>query len=261
MQRLFFAALMLFAVSAWPQQPQGPVEITSESHHHLVLDNMFVRVFAVAVDPKSSTLMHRHQHDYISVALGDSEIQNVREGTQPVTVKFKDGDVRYAPAGLVHAVGDSGDQPFRNITIELQQPATNQKACTESCAIPVTCEKNVPCASATKIMTADQWSVTQITIPAGGVYPQHTHLANFLVVPLTDSDVKVRIQDSPETAAHDEIGKVTWHNPVIHTMRNPGSKPVRVVILEFRGRPAGEGSESMDPQDQKAGERKPHDHR
>lgn len=259
MRLTFFAALMLFAVSAWPQQP-APVEITSESSHQMVLENMYVRAFAVTVNPKASTLMHRHGHDYIAVALGDSEIQNVREGAQPVTVKFKDGDVRYTPAGLVHAVGNGSDQPFRNITIELLQPTTNQKACTESCAIPVTCEKNVPCASVTKVMTADQWSVTQITIPAGGSYPQHTHLANFLVVPLTDGDMKVRVQDAAETMSHEETGKVAWHNPVIHTMTNTGSKPVRAVVLEFRGRPAGEGSESMGPQDQKAGEHKPHDH-
>lgn len=260
MRRTLFAALMCFAVSAWPQQQPAPVEITSEPSHHLVLENMYVRAFAVTVNPKSSTLMHRHGHDYIAVALGDSEIQNIREGAAPVTVKFKDGDVRYTPAGLVHAVGESSNQPFHNITIELMQPTTNQKACTESCTIPVTCEKNVPCASVTKVMSADQWSVTQITIPAGGIYPQHTHLANFLVVPLTDGDVKVRVQDAPETTVHDETGKVTWHKPEIHTMTNTGSKPVRVVVLEFRGRPAGEGSESMGPQDQKTGEHKPHDH-
>lgn len=258
MLRTLLAFLTLVTVSAWPQQ--SLVEITAEPSHHLVLDNMFVRVFAVTVNPKSTTLMHRHGRDYLAVALGDSEIQNIREGAQPVAAKLKDGDVVYAPAGVVHAVRDAGSQPFRNITIELKQPTTNQKTCTGSCAIPVTCEKHAACASVTKVMTADQWSVTRITIPAGGIYPQHTHLANFLVIPLTDGDLKVRVQDTPETMAHDETGKVTWHNPVIHTMTNTGSKPLRVIVLEFRGRPSGEGSESMTAPDHKAGESKPHDH-
>lgn len=259
MQRTFLAVLMFFAVSAWPQQ-QGTVDVTSEPHHHHVMDNMFVRAYAVTVDPKTTSLMHRHSHNYLSVSLGDAEILNTKEGGQPVTTKLKDGDVRYTAAPLVHMVSDAGDQPFRNITIELMQDTTNQKACTQSCEIPVTCDKNVLCASVTKVMSADQWSVTRITIPAGGVYPKHTHLANFLVIPLTDGDAKVQVQDAAPAMSHDETGKITWNNPVIHTITNTGSKPLRVVVLEFRGRPAGEGSESMGPQDQKSGERKPHDH-
>jgi hypothetical protein len=258
MQRLAAAAILLAASFAWGQQAD-PVDVSAEPHHHVVLDNLFVKAYDVQVAPKESTLMHRHGKDYLGVFLGNSEIQNTKQGAQPAMAKFKDGDVRYTPGGLVHAIADSGDAPFRNITIELLQPTTNQKNCTESCSIPVKCEGSAPCATATKIMTADQWSVTQIEIPAGGVYPQHTHLANFLVIPLTDADVKVKNQDGPETPAHYATGKVTWNNPLVHTITNTGKTPAKAVVLEFRGRPAGEGSESMGA-DQKAGEHKPHDH-
>jgi quercetin dioxygenase-like cupin family protein len=260
MTRIFFPAVLLLA-SGFAQQRQTPVEITAEPSHHMVLENLFIRAFAVTVNPKDSTLMHRHGHDYLAVALGDSEIQNIKESGQPIAVKFKDGDVRYSPAGVLHAVADPGDQPFHNITIELLQPTTNQRTCTESCAIPVHCAGNEKaCAVATKIMTSDQWSVTEITIPAGGSYPQHTHLANFLVVPLTDLNLKARDQDQPAITLTGKPGEVAWNNPMIHTITNPGSTAARFVVLEFRGRPAGEGSESMVPQDQKPGEHKPHDH-
>ena len=92
MSRLIAAVLFLTAF-AMAQQNQQPVEITSEPSHHLVLDNLFVRAFAVNIPPKASTLMHRHGHDYLSVALGDSEIENVKQGAQPATAKFKDGQV------------------------------------------------------------------------------------------------------------------------------------------------------------------------
>jgi hypothetical protein len=259
MRNLSVATLFLIlALTVWAQQAQAPVEITSEPSHHLVLDNMFVRVFAVSVDPGKSTLMHRHGHDYISVALGDSQIMNTKEGAQPVPVAFKDGDVRFSAAGLVHAVSDSGSTPFRNRTIELMQPTTNQKACTEACEIPVTCEAadKSTCATVKKLFTADQWSVTMVNIPPGGKYPQHTHLANFLNVPLSDADVSMKNQDLPETAVHAKAGEVTWNNPVVHTVTNTGKTPARVVVLEFRGRPAGEGSESPGPKDAP----KPHDH-
>jgi hypothetical protein len=260
MIRTLLAATLFLSISAGAQQ-KDPVEITSEPSHHLVMENLFVRVFAVTVSPKHPTLMHRHGKDYISIALGDSEILNTKQGAQPVDVKFKDGQVGYAAAGLVHSVADNGDGPFRNLTIELMQPTTNQKACTESCSIPIPCASTdkSQCVTETKIMGSDQWSVTQIVIPAGATYPKHTHLANFLVLPLADADVKVRNQDGPETNMHNEAGKPTWNNPVVHTLTNSDSKPASVVLLEFRGRPAGEGSESIGRPDN-GEDHKPHDH-
>lgn len=246
MSRLI-AAVLFLVTFAMAQQTQQPVEITSEPSHHLVLDNLFVRAFAVNIAPKASTLMHRHGHDYLSVALGDSEIENVKQGAQPVTAKFKDGQVGFAPAGLVHLVRNSGDQPFRNITIELMQPTTHQKACTASCDIQVNCPQGSSCASVAEVMSSDQWAVTQVSIPAGGIYPQHTHLANFLVVPLTDVDATIRNQDQPETSSKSKPGDVIWNNPAVHSVRNNGSSPARLVIIEFRGRPAGQGSEPMPP--------------
>ncbi len=73
------------------------------------------------------------------------------------------------PAGLVHAITDNASTPFHNRTIELLQPTTNQKACTESCEIPVPCDSadKTKCATVTKLITADQWSVTQIDVASG----------------------------------------------------------------------------------------------
>jgi quercetin dioxygenase-like cupin family protein len=155
-------------------------------------------------------------------------------------------------------VTNTGSKPFRNATIELMAPTTNQKACTESCAIPVPCDSadKSACTTVVKVFTSDQWSATLITLPPGAKYPQHTHLANFLNVPLTDADVTMKNQDQPETVVHFKVGEVTWNNPVVHTVTNTGKTTAKVVVLEFRGRPAGEGSESLGPKDAP----KPHDH-
>jgi quercetin dioxygenase-like cupin family protein len=96
--------------------------------------------------------------------------------------------------------------------------------------------------------------------PAPGAYfPQHTHPANFLTIPLSDAELKVCVQDGPETDAHYKAGGVRWNNPVVHTITNPGSRAVNVIILEFRGRPSGEGSDSMGGT-QKPDDHKPHAH-
>ena len=261
MRKLSIVTLfVILALTAWAQQAQAPVEITSEPSHHLVFENMFVRVFAVSVDPGQSTLMHHHGHDYLGITLGDSQITNMKQGAPPARVSIKDGDVKFTPSGLVHAIADNAATPFHNRTIELLQPTTNQKACTESCEIPVPCDSpdKTKCVTVTKLITADQWSVTLINLPPGAKYPQHTHLANFLTVPLTDADVTMKNQDQPETAVHSKTGELAWNNPVVHTVTNSGTTTAKVVVLEFRGRPAGEGSESMGSQSKEAP--KPHDH-
>jgi hypothetical protein len=233
MRKALICVVLVFGFAATAQQ--NPVEITSEPHHHLVLENTYVRAFAVNVAPKETSLVHRHGHDYLSVSLGDAQIMNAKAGEAPVAANFKDGDVRFSAAPVVHAVTDTGDGPFRNITIELLGPTTGQHACTESCSIAVPCESadKAACTSVVKLMSADQWSVTLVTVPAGARYAQHAHAGSFLVVPLSDADVKTKSQDAPETDLHTKTGAITWNGPVVHTITNTGTKTSRVVVLEF----------------------------
>ncbi len=237
--RKFSILILLFVLPALSQQAQAPVEITSEPSHHPAVNNQFVRVFQVWVDPGKSSLLHRHAKDYLSVSVGDAQIINAKEGAQPVAANFKDGDVRFTKAPLVHAVTNTGSTPFRNATIELLGPTTNQKACTESCSIPVPCDSadKSACASVVKVMTADEWSVTQVTLPPGAKYAQHAHQGSFLVVPLTDADLTMKDQDKPEVVTYSKAGVVTWNNPVTHTITNAGKTTAKSVVLEFRGQP------------------------
>jgi quercetin dioxygenase-like cupin family protein len=124
--------------------------------------------------------------------------------------------------------------------------------------VPCDSADKAKCVTVTKLITADQWTVTLVTSPPGAKYPQHTHLANFLTIPLTDADITRKNQDQPEETVHSRTGELTWNNPVVHTLTNSGKTTARTIVLEFRGRPAGEGSESMAPQSKDAP--KPHDH-
>jgi uncharacterized RmlC-like cupin family protein len=75
-----------------------------------------------------------------------------------------------------------------------------------------------------------------VTLPAGGLEPKHAHTTPYLLIALTDADLKVKVGDGPENAAHRKAGDVTWNNPVVHTVTNTGSNPTKVVVLEFKGK-------------------------
>ena len=102
MRKSRVAGLLFLATAALAQHQQS-VEITSEPSHHLVFQNEYVRVFDVTVAPRATTLVHKHNYDYLFVTLGDSDVVSVRPGEKPVALKLKDGEVRFTPGNFAHA--------------------------------------------------------------------------------------------------------------------------------------------------------------
>src|SRR5689334_1661157 len=68
-RHLIFPALLLATITLLAQTAE--VAITAEPHHHLLLENQQVRVWLAEVAPHDSTLMHRHDHDYAFVSIGE----------------------------------------------------------------------------------------------------------------------------------------------------------------------------------------------
>jgi len=124
--RLLFPALVL-ATIALAAQTAPDVEITAEPHHHLLLENQQVRVWLAEVAPHDATLMHRHNHDYVFVSLGDTNVQNEVEGKPPVTLKMQDGETHFSPGGFSHIARDLANTPFRAIAVELMQDEAAHK--------------------------------------------------------------------------------------------------------------------------------------
>src|SRR5438270_4483264 len=113
--------LCLLAAVLLAAQTNTEVEITSEPHHHLTLENESVRVFNVQVAPHADTLMHWHRHEYVFVTLGASHVLNEVMGKGPVELKLPDGDTHFSPATFAHVARNLSDQPFFNVTIEYLQ--------------------------------------------------------------------------------------------------------------------------------------------
>src|ERR1700752_1237882 len=116
-----YVAFLVLMAAILGAQTASEVGITAEPYHHLIFSNDQVRVFNVEIPPGSSTQVHVHRHDYVSISLGAAQIRNAVQGKAPVEVKFKDGDTRFAAGSFSHAVTDLGEQPFHNLTIEYLQ--------------------------------------------------------------------------------------------------------------------------------------------
>ncbi|HWZ42080.1 MAG TPA: hypothetical protein VNW97_01315 [Candidatus Saccharimonadales bacterium] len=218
------------------------MDLTSEPSHHLVLENAFVRVFDVSVAPRATTLVHRHDHDYVFVALGDAAFTNARTGAQPSEVLLNDGDARFTAGGFAHAARNNRDTIFRNITIEILNPATGERNCAQDCWLPCNLPDKSICPAIQRLFSSDQWVVTSVTLPPGAKLAEHIHASHHLAVAVTDLHLKTQSQGQPENETSAKTGDILWVNPVAHTVANAGQKPARFVTLEFNGTSAPEAS-------------------
>ena len=105
--------------SQYPTAPTGPVPLSDEPHHRLVLQNAFTRVYNVMVPPLDVTLLHQHDFPYIYVVLGPADIINAIQGKPELHQVLQDGDTHYTPGHFAHVARTDSGTPFHNITIEL----------------------------------------------------------------------------------------------------------------------------------------------
>lgn len=232
MRKARVVGLLFVATATLAQQPQS-VEITSEPSHHLVFQNEYVRVFDVTVAPKASTLIHRHNYDYVFVTLGDSDVVSVRPGEKPISLLLKDGEVRFTPGSFAHAAINNADRPFHNITIELLKPSSNVKTCTDTCNDPSYVCGGI-CPEKVKRISSDQWMMSLITLPPTAGLKKHTHTMPHLVIAVSALDLTSQ-SDAGSNNIHQGPGGLSWVPAGnTHTLTNNSTKPAQFVTLEFK---------------------------
>jgi quercetin dioxygenase-like cupin family protein len=216
----------LLPAMALAQPPASEVAIDAEPHHHLVLENAQVRVFQVEVAPHASTLMHRHNRDYVFVTLGPAEIENDVAGKPPVPLKLQDGEIRFSTGGFAHIAKNLADTPFRNITIELLQPS--QAA--EDAGKP----RELPGGTITPVLVKDGARVSDVRLKAGGVIPRHHHDGPHLIVAVTDLTLRNEVEGQAAMTRTLKAGEVAWiPGGITHTVTNEAAGEARLITMEL----------------------------
>ena len=125
---LFFLPIATLNAQTPPATPSPSdpakllVAITAEPHHHLILENPYVRVFHVEIISPDATLLHRHNLPYAYMSIGKAEFTNAVEGKPDIRVSMADGQLGYSNGGFSHIIRTEDDTPFYNITVELRHP-------------------------------------------------------------------------------------------------------------------------------------------
>lgn len=114
-------AAFLLTANRYPRADRA-VPISEEHHHHLVMENEYVRVYEVEVPAHEATLMHQHDRDYVYVVIGDADVTNQVQGKQAAKLHLLDTTVNFSKGPFAHIATNDGEKPFRNVTIELLKP-------------------------------------------------------------------------------------------------------------------------------------------
>jgi quercetin dioxygenase-like cupin family protein len=229
MKRLLFFLLLIPFLAA---QTTTEVEITSEPSHHLAVDNEYIRAFQVEIAPHAATLMHRHRHDYFSVALGDTHVSNEVQGKPPAEVKLNDSDTRFSAGNFAHIARNLSDQPFRNVTIELVQDEKLRQ--TPSHWPEESGETTFPGGRRKILFVKDGVRATEVNLEPGATVPSHHHDGPYLLVAISDVDLRSDVEGPGPMAVKIKAGEVKWlEGGYTHTVTNVGKGPVRIVTLEF----------------------------
>lgn len=89
----------------------------------LLFENERVRVWDLRLAPGESTGLHRHEHDYLYIVIGDGRLQAAdAAGNRGEPRDMKDGDVRFnaIEGEAVHEAFNAGAGPWRNVIVELK---------------------------------------------------------------------------------------------------------------------------------------------
>lgn len=213
MKLLLLITVLALAFSLPAQAPlsSSPVPIQSEPHHHLVLENAYVRAWFFDLPGNEATLLHAHDHPYLAVALMAGDYVNAVAGKPEAHSTPDDGQLNYSKGGFAHIVRTDSGSRFQNFTVELLRPqGTPRNRCLKVIDAPLDCP--VEAAGRPVVETpafeTDEILVQAGALPQGRFYNAESSQAPRLVLVLSDSELSVE----PRGAKAEKLygGQLYW---------------------------------------------------
>ncbi len=241
---------IVLAWTAFAQEPaEAPVPLTAEPSHHQVLANADVRVFRIEVAPGAATMLHEHTSDFLWFPLGDADIMDHPRDGAVAPNKVADGAIAFRARGVVHAISNNRDVPFRNVTIEFLRPQTGgHNQCGQVIRDqPLDCPASAADArtkgqSMVPLLRTDQTQVSLLTLDTDARFTFKASKRPPVLVALEGTDaealVELKIPGAVGKGKRPLHGGDAMEVPsgMALELHNGGSVPARFAVLEFRDR-------------------------
>ena len=212
-----------------PSAAQAPLPVQKESHHHLVRENAYIRVFDIILAPGEATLDHTHSRDTLQVMIGPSTMRVEVAGKPPADIpEGRPGDIGYVPfskAPLTHRMKNAGTFTLHIIEVELlsASPAPPQT--------PFQQESE----GYKQALDNDRVRVFRRVLPAGATTTVHTHQRPMLGISVTGGDFVYQSPGQPPRSAQVPPATVSWPPvPFTHSFKNVGNTTAIAIDIELK---------------------------
>lgn len=222
MKRLMLLGIFALSLSAL-FATQKPVPAEEEPKHKVVLKNEYVEVIRATLQPGESTLYHIHSHDRAGVDLVSSTTTEQLWGkaVAPASTS-KAGEVFAEDCSAhpkTHRVQNVGKGPMDVIYLDALQPPSKVPA---TAAGPVAAEN-------------PSERVYNWTLAPGASTPMHTHDRPYLIVAVTDMQLRMSAPDGSTFAHPIKSGDFHWiAEKVTHNLSNEGHEAGQIVEIELK---------------------------
>jgi len=207
------SAILLLSLPVRAQTPASatPVAIKDEPHHHLLLENDYVRAWHFEIAGHDTTLLHAHPLPYLAVALTPGDYVNGVVGKPEASATADEGQLNFSKGGFAHFVRTDSGAPFQNVTIELLKPqGTPHNRCVKVIEAPIDCPVEAAGKPAVEIpaFETDELLVEAGALPPGRFYSAEISPSPRLFVVLSDSQLSIQLAGSKEKKLH--AGELYW---------------------------------------------------
>ncbi len=208
-------------------------EVLSDPALRLTVRNDHVRVFRVELTPHQSTSLYQHQHDFILLALGPSDMKLSSNGADQ-ELKMQAGEMQVLTGRWLHQLVNTADAPLHLIQIELlrdidpQHPLCGlQGAACGDVRFGKTVEGEY---TETTLFETGTVKVCRVELGPGGVLSESARERNYVLVSLTDLALQ-----GEGSAIRIQSGEAMMADPdALRQLKNIGQQSARFLLLELK---------------------------
>jgi hypothetical protein len=207
----------------------GPLCAADPVPPQVTLENDFVKVIDVTVQPHEKTRMHDHKINRVMVYLNAGRQHFEWQNGKPADLKWQAGQPLWSPAAGMHIAEITSGQPVRIIEIELKKPGSGKNPGGAALDPVKILPKNYRVE-----FENDQVRVVRAKAGPNETLPLHEHATNRVTVMLTDQDFRITAADGTVQNAKRKAGAVAWGTPVKHKEENLSGKPFEIIMVDLK---------------------------
>jgi quercetin dioxygenase-like cupin family protein len=194
-----------------------------------LFENDQVKVLRALEKAQVKGKFHEHKLNRVMIYLQPGRQRfEYQDGRPSEVFDWKAGEVKWSPAGGMHAPEVISHDAFNIMEVELKKPGTGK-------AIPGSLDpvKTDPRHYQLEFENA-QVRVIRVKIEAHGTAPMHQHSLNRITVFLTDQEFRVQDANGKVERMKHKAGDAVWGTPTTHTEENLSDHPFEVVAIELK---------------------------